>query len=481
MPPGGTWDLPGGGREPPGGTQAPSGWAPPPPPPAGRARRRGWIIVLAVVAALAVTGGQLAVGGLFRDSGPAVVPAPAGSPAAPAASPPATSAPAGPSLPEEQARFVLNLRAKAVLQHDRISFLATVDGRDQAFYRSQAALYERMATVPFSAFAYTLPHPLRDLATERVRRRYGPAGAFVFPVEVTYRFRGQDASPVLARLFYTFAYRRAGWQIVGQDELRPRLRDDVEIWDAGPVRTVATSRTLVVFHPGDAAVARRLLDVAERGYGQVAASWSARWERKVVILVPRDQGEAQRMVRTRDLSDVAAVTSSVVEAGPSHQVLGNRIITNTSVMRRYATLDLQIVLTHEMTHVATRKVGVGVPLYLVEGFADYTALRSFAVPLRATRPALAAAVGAGRFGGRLPSESQLLGRNAELAYDEGSSFCLWVARSFGEGKLQALYRSFGDLDGDPGRRDEDVRFRRVLGISRAVAEARWAAFVRGAL
>jgi len=376
---------------------------------------------------------------------------------------------------------VLDLRARGIREHDRISFLATVDERDPAFYRSQSALFDRMATVPFSDFAYALPDPLRDLATDRVRRRYGPAGALVFAVEARYRLRGQDANPVPARLYYTFAYRPLGWHIVGQDELRPRLRDDVEIWDAGPVRTVATGRTLVVFHPGGAALARRLLGAAERGYAQVGTSWSAGWEHKVVVLVPRDQAEAQRLVRTRDLSDVAAVTSSVIEAGPSHQVLGNRIITNTSVLVRYATIDLQIVMTHEMTHVATRKIGVGVPLYLVEGFADYTALRPYSVPLRVTRPALAAAVRAGRFSGRLPSVGQLLGRDGPLAYDEGSSFCLWVAQTFGEARLQLLYRSFGELDKYSGRQDEDVRFRRVLGVSRGVAEARWAAFVRGAL
>jgi hypothetical protein len=387
----------------------------------------------------------------------------------------------GPSIPEEQVAQVLARRAQAVLRRDRAAFLATVDNRRPAFYRSQSALFGRMATVPFSEFRYALPSPLRNLATDRVRRRYGPSGVFVFPVEASYRFRGQDTSPVLARYYYTFAFTPAGWQIAGTDDLKPKLRDDVQIWDAGPVQTVATKRTLVVFHPGDATLARRLLNGAERGYTQVDATWSSSWDHKVVILVPRDQSEAQRLVRTRDLSDVAAVTSSVIEAGPAHRVLGNRIITNTTIVEPYSTINLQILLTHEMTHVATRRVGVGVPLYLVEGFADYTALRPLDLPLQVTRPSLAAAVEGGRFDGRLPSRSQLVGADAAVAYDEGSSFCLWVARTFGEAKVQALYRSFGDLDGDPTRRDEDVRLRRVLGVSRATAEARWAAFVRGSL
>ena len=45
-------------------------------------------------------------------------------------------------------------RAKAVLDGDRAAFLATVDRRRTAYYRSQAALFTRLRTVPFSALDY---------------------------------------------------------------------------------------------------------------------------------------------------------------------------------------------------------------------------------------------------------------------------------------------------------------------------------------
>jgi hypothetical protein len=400
---------------------------------------------------------------------------------------PNAPAPRGPGAsastlsPQTQVVRLLASRSEALLRHDKAAFLATVDRRRGGFYRSQAALFDRMATVPFASFSYSVSDPLQDVGSDRARQKYRPTAVSMFPVEASFGFRGQDASPFVAHYFYTFAVTDSGWRIAGQDDVPKPLQSDVEIWDAGPVRTVSSSRTLVVFHPGDVGLARRLLTVAERGYTQVAASWSAKWDRKVVILVPKDQREAQRLVRSRDLSDVAAVTSSAIEAGPLHRLLGNRIIVNTGVVDDYRTLDLQVVLTHEMTHVATRGIGVGVPLYLVEGFADYTALRPLDAPVRLTRPSLAMAVRAGRFNGKLPSRSQLVGRDAALAYDEGSTFCLWVAGTFGEAKLQALYSSFGDLTGDADRRDEDLRFRRVLGVSRATAEARWAAFVRGAV
>jgi hypothetical protein len=434
--------------------------------------------VLAILAALVVMAVQFVQLGVLRHPETAAS-APGARVGTPSPSRPGTSA--SPVSPQAQVVRLLASRGDAVMRHDKAAFLRTVDPQRRTFYQSQAALFDHMATVPFASFSYDVPDPLRDVGSDRARRRYAPTAVSMFPVEASFGFRGQDASPFLARFYYTFAITRSGWRIAGQDDVPQPLRSDVEIWDAAPVQTVSTSRTLVVFHPGDAILARRLLTVAERGYAQVAASWSASWDKRVVILVPRDQREAQRLVQSRNLSDVAAVTSSAIEAGPLHHLLGNRIIVNTSLVKGYRTLDLQVVLTHEMTHVATRGIGVGVPLYLVEGFADYTALRPLDAPVRITRPSLALAVRAGRFTGRLPTRSQLVGSDAALAYDEGSTFCLWVASTFGERKLQALYSSFGDLSTDATRQDEDRRFRRVLGASRAAAETRWAAFVRGSM
>jgi hypothetical protein len=446
------------------GLATPQGSGPPPQPPPRRLR--GWLLALVGIGlALALVAGLLSL----RPSAGLLPPA-------------RTSSTATPSRfgdPARQVRQVLALRARAILRHDRPGFLASVDSRRAGFYRAQAALFDRMVTAPFSGFSYQLDNPA-NLATPRIRRRYAPAPVYLPEVEASYHFRGQDASPVLARFYYTFVWTGSAWRIAAQDELRPAFQSDAEIWDFGPLQTVATSRTLVVFHPGDGLLAGRLLATAERGYAQVAASWSGPWEHKVVILVPRDQDEAERLVGAHDLGQVAAVAASSIESGPFQRVLGNRIVVNSSNVRRYDQLNLQVVITHEMTHVATRTLGQGVPLFIVEGFADFTALRPIAQPLAFTRPALAAAVRAGRFTGALPSDADLRGPSASVAYDASSSFCLWVASTFGEARLQALYRAFRGAV-EPGIGGQDVTFRRVLGVSRATAQARWAAWVRRVL
>jgi hypothetical protein len=167
------------------------------------------------------------------------------------------------------------------------------------------------------------------------------------------------------------------------------------------------------------------------------------------------------------------VASSSVESGDAERVLGNRIVVNSTNVVRYDKLNLQVLVTHEMTHVATRTLGDGVPLLLVEGFADYTALRPVGLPFRITHEALARR----GFDGRLPRDAEFRSRNAPVAYDEGSSFCQWVAVTHGSRKLQALYREFRGSD-SPKPAELDRGFRKVLDISYGTAERRWAAWVR---
>jgi hypothetical protein len=441
-------------------------WGPPPPPP--RRSRTPWI--LAGVAGLLVVALVAAV--LLVRPGPAGTAGSTGGPQR-AAGPARSVAPAPPD-PRTDLPKLLAKRAKAILDDDRTAFLSTVDRRQKTWYRQQSTQFANLRTVPFAAFAYRVV-ALR-MGTG-LKRRYGADQVYLGQVEARYRFTGQDASPVLTRHSFTFVHIPAGWRIAGRGDRRLRARDDVEIWDSGKVQTVRSSRTLIVHHPGDEALARRLLTVADRAYAQVGAAWTGKWERKAVILVPRDQDEAEDLVGARDLSRVAALASSSVESNESGRVLGNRIVVNTTNVVRYRPLDLQVLITHEMTHVATRTLGDGVPLLLVEGFADYAALQPVSLPFAVTRAALAEQVRLGRFDGALPADREFRGPNASVAYDEGSAFCLWVARTFGAAKLRALYREFAGSR-PTSTADLDRGLRHVLGLSRRTAERRWAAWVR---
>jgi hypothetical protein len=436
-----------------------------PPPPRPARRRVGLVVaaVLGLVVALVAT--VLAVRpGVQAGSGP---------PRAVGQQRPPTRLPADPGteLPR-----LLDKRARAVLKGDRTAFLATVDRRQKTFYKEQATQFANMRTVPFKSLDYEITE--RE-TSNGLRRRYHADQVVQVQVQTRYKFMGQDASPVLARHSYTFVLTRSVWRVA--DDRNRRGRDDVEIWDGGPVRTVRSARTLVVHHPGQEVLAGRLLRVADRAYAQVGAAWTGHWERKAVILVPKDEREAERLVGARDLARVAAVASSSVESGASERVLGNRIVVNTGNVVRYNDLNLQVLITHEMTHVATRTLGDGVPLLLVEGFADWAALKPLGYPFAVTRPNLARRVREGRFDGTLPlDDAEFRGSDAAVAYDEGSAFCLWVADTYGVARLQALYREFHGSN-PPSKAELDRGFERVLKLSRRTAQGRWAAWVRDRL
>ena len=449
------------GWGPPPVPQGPPGWGTPGPPPPRR--RAGWILVALaglLVAAMVATVLILRPG---DQAGP--------SPRLVGQRPAITLAPD----PRAELPQLLAKRAKALLVGDRAAFLATVDRRQRTYYRQQATLYARMRAVPFSAYTYRLTSDLRS--RPNLKRRYAAAQVYQAQVQARYRFKDQDTSPVLARHSFTFVRTDDGWRIAGPGDRRQQARDDVEIWDGGPVRTARSARTLIVHHPGQEQLAGRLLGAADRAYAQVGAAWTGRWERKAVILVPRDQAEAERLVGARDLTRVAAVASSSVESGAAERVLGNRIVVNTTNVTRYNELSLQILVTHEMTHVATRTLGVGVPLLLVEGFADWAALMPVKLPFAVTRATLFQQVRSGRFDGTLPGDREFRGPDAGVAYDEGSAFCLWVARTYGVAKLRALYREFAGTS-PANSADLDRGFRHVLGLPRRTAEGRWAAWVR---
>jgi hypothetical protein len=475
QPPGSAPPAPPGSPAPPGPAgwgppprpQGPPGWGPPdwgtPPPPRPPRRRVGLLLVaLAGLLVPALVTAVLAVRPGVQATAPRAVGRP---PARPATDPSA-------ELPR-----LLNRRARAVLDKDRADFLATVDRRQKTFYRQQAKLFASLRTVPFSNLAYKISD---ERSSIRLRRRYHADQVIQAQVQARYRFKGQDASPVLARDSFTFVLTRSTWRIAGPGDAGQQRRDDVEIWEGGPVRTAGSSRTLIVHHPGDEALARRLLRVADRAYAQVEAAWTGRWERKAVILVPKDQHEAEELVGARDLSRVAAVASSSVESGATERVLGNRIVVNTENVARYNDLNLQVLITHEMTHVATRTLGDGVPLLLVEGFADWAALRPLGYPLAVTRPNLARRVRGGGFDGRLPDDGEFRGGDGAVAYDEGSAFCLWVADTYGTARLRALYRQFKGSD-PPSPAEFDRGLRRVLHLARGQTERRWAAWVRSQL
>ena len=361
-------------------------------------------------------------------------------------------------------RSLLAARGTAVLHHDRAAFLATVDPRAGAFLRRQAALLDALAPVPLASWSYELDAGQR------------PVGArWAADVTLRYRLAGFDRVPALRRQHLTFV-ERGGRPYVASDE-DPGHRADRDLWDTGPVAVARGARVLVLARPGPSGPLAALAAEADRAVRRVTGVWGPGWAERVVLVVPQTQRELARLVPgAGDLSQVAALeTAELDRPGRGSHPVGDRVLINPPVFARLGALGRRVVLTHEITHVASRAVtGAAVPTWLVEGLADYVGYQGVDVPLAVTARELRRDVRAGRLPSRLPPDAAYDGADPRLAqtYEKSWRAVSLLASRYGQGPLLRFYRRVGQGTG-PGVVDSELRAE--LGTSLSAFTAAWRA------
>ena len=118
-----------------------------------------------------------------------------------------------------------------------------------------------------------------------------------------------------------------------------------------------------------------------RGTEVVRSRAAAAGEPSVVVEVP---ASASALDATLDAADgtyagIAAVTTTVDGSGSRDAPV--HVFVNPDVTRRLRGAGAQVVMSHELVHVATDAATSAVDLWLLEGFADYVALRDVPLPL----------------------------------------------------------------------------------------------------
>ncbi|REE99510.1 hypothetical protein [Thermomonospora umbrina] len=406
-------------------------------PPTGTGRRlarRPVFVVLALVTALVPTAG--ATWFATRPDGSV-------------RSPGSTEVTDGPAIPPDPAavRAILDGRARAVRDRDRTAFLSTVISAPPAFREAQRTLFDNLTRLPLESW--------REKPDDSAQ---GP-GATV-KVSLRYRLRGFDRRDVVRTRHLTFAPRGGSrWTITG-DGTAVGLRDDPDIWDGGPLTVVRGDRSLVI---GASPALREIADRLDEAVPAVSGVVGDRWARRAVALVPADDGHAARLVASGDdLTGIAALATS----GPSRE---DRIVIAPGTFSRLNPLGREVVLTHELTHVATGGARDGrTPVWLIEGLADYVGYKGTDVPVRSAARELHREVADGRPPAALPGPDDFGGGSDRLpqSYAEAWLACRLIAERYGEDRLLELYRA-------AGRRSQEAALRSVLGIGTAGFTALW--------
>ncbi|GAB2595134.1 hypothetical protein GCM10027168_29760 [Streptomyces capparidis] len=349
---------------------------------------------------------------------------------------------------------LLRRRGEAVVERDRAAFLR--DTAPGPFRRREAARFGNLAEVPLASYGYRL---LRIRGTTA-------------DVELRYRLTGHDTGPVTAAERFTFAARDGRVTLTGD------AGGTAQLWDFGPVRAVRGEHSLVLGLGGLRDLRARAAE-ADRAVPAVRAVWPDGWGGTVVVLVPATQRQMAELLGAPEESyaGIAAVTTA--QARGASAASADRILVNPEAYRDLSAFGRQVVLTHETTHVATRRATTpATPVWLSEGFADWVAYARTGRSPAEVAPELRRDVLAGHVPQRLPGDADFsAGRDGlAQAYEMAWLACRMTAATWGQDRLEELYRAAGR--GVGGERELDARMRSVLGVGLADFTARWRAYVQ---
>jgi hypothetical protein len=373
-------------------------------------------------------------------------------------------------------RALLDARSAAIRDRDRAVWLATVDPSSTDFYARQGRLFDNLADVPLSDWSYRLDAESARPANVGLDAKRGP-GWWAPAVTLSYRITGYDDAPTIEPQRLTFVSRDGGWFIAADDDFADVGRDTTRgLWDSGPVVLVRGRSCIVLGHPSSRPTMRRVATSLDAAVPRVVAVWGPRWGQRVVALVPSSQEELARVVGGHgDYSQIAAVaTAELKDSTSGYHPVGDRIVINPPTFAKLGTLGRRVVLTHEVTHVATRSAsGPEAPAWLVEGFADYVGYRGVHVPYTASAAELRTAVRRGRVPDALPTDDDFDGNNKDLAqvYEQAWLAVTLLAEQHGRDGLLRFYREVGRPDAKPTALND--AFQQLWGTSLATFTTQW--------
>jgi hypothetical protein len=173
------------------------------------------------------------------------------------------------------------------------------------------------------------------------------------------------------------------------------------------------------------------------------------WIPSVVVEIPDSAAELDQTldVGPGTYGGIAAVTTTV--DGSSSPDAPVHVFVNPDVTRRLRPDGAQVVMSHELVHLATGAATSSVDLWLLEGFADYVALRDVDLPLTTTAARAIAQVRQDGVPDGLPGPTDFDTRadGLEAAYELAWLACRVVAEKAGEQALVRLYQAASD--GEP--------------------------------
>jgi hypothetical protein len=260
-------------------------------------------------------------------------------------------------------------------------------------------------------------------------------GTWTGVVDLTWRLGALDPGPSRADVAVTFA---PDGDALGVAGFAAAGRGRVPLWLRGEL-SIARGHGVLVLVDGTQSDAEALAQRVARGI-DVVHRVLPEWRSPVVVEVPASAADLDETLGAAagTYAGIAAVTTTPGQAtadAPIHVFVNPDV---TSGLRR---AGAQVVVSHELVHVATDAARTPMEPWLLEGFADYVALRDTRLTDRTT---LGRAIELARRSGvpaSLPSAASFDTRaeDLEASYEQAWLACRIIAERLGERGLVALY------------------------------------------
>lgn len=298
------------------------------------------------------------------------------------------------------------------------------------------------------------------------RRRFGDA-AWVADVVLSWRIAGYDEGTSSMEVALTLVDTPDG---VAFGSATGDYDAPAPLWLLDELTVARTARALVVVaDESDLERYSALVRNAVRDVRAVIPGWRGR----LVVQVPASPEQLHRLldVEPGTYDSIAAVTATV--DGSLRASAPVHILVNPEVFAGLGERGSQIVMSHEAAHVAVDAATTTMPLWLLEGFADYVALARTDLPVSVTASQILAEVRRSGPPRALPGAdefdpaSQHLGSSYEAAW----LACRLIAREYGERGLIGFYEAV-----DEGVPMEDAFGR--LGTTERAFTRLWRGYLR---
>ncbi|WP_139981187.1 hypothetical protein [Nocardioides litoris] len=262
-------------------------------------------------------------------------------------------------------------------------------------------------------------------------------GTWSAAVDVGWAYGGFDTAPTTTEVRLRFRSTPDGVAVAGVGGGPAGGGQRTPVWMSGPMQVSRSDDVLVVAAAGtDLATYARRARAAIPTVSRVLTEWTPR----LVVEVPADGAALEAALGTEAgyYAQIAAVTGS---GGDTEAGAPDHVFVNPSVFNGLGQQGQQVVLAHEAVHVATDAPQSQAPTWLVEGFADYVALRETPLPLRRTARQAAAQVRDEGLPTALPTAAEFDTRGPHLGavYEASWVLCTALADRGGDADLVRFY------------------------------------------